>query len=75
MKFKIDGVEVTVIGLEDFTELDAKKYVDYVREHVKCDAPLEFVEVILCDDGKVDVNYQFHGEKFERIRRITGCGK
>ena len=26
----------------------------------------------MCDDGKVDVNYMTQGEKFERIRRITG---
>lgn len=79
MKFKINGVEVTS-NIADFTEQDAKKYVDYVIEHAKRDEPLEFVEVKLCDDGKVDVNFQFHGQKFERIRRITGeriavCGQ
>ena len=72
MKFKINGVEVTSKGIEDFTEQDAAKYVDYVLANTDYDEPLESVEVILCDDGKVDVEYYFHGRKFERIRRITG---
>ena len=67
---KIDGVEVTVIGLENFTEEEAKNYVDYVRERTS--DPLKSIEVKLCEDGKVDVNYKLQGEKFERIRRITG---
>ena len=67
---KIDGVEVQVIGLENFTEEEAKNYVDYVRERTS--DPIKSIEVKLCDDGKVDVNYKLQGEKFERIRRITG---
>ena len=67
---KIDGVEVKVIGLENFTEDEAKNYVDYVRERTS--DPLKSIEVKMCDDGKVDVNYKLQGEKFERIRRITG---
>ena len=66
----LDGVKVTSIGLDDFTEEEAKKYVDYVRGQVE--NPLKTLEVKLCDDGKVDVSYQTQGEKFERIRRITG---
>ena len=34
--------------------------------------PLVEITVKLCDDGKVDLGYLFKGEKFERIRRITG---
>ncbi len=67
----VDGVEVTATGLDDFTEAEAKNYVDYVRERVT--DPLKSVRVKLCDDGKVDVSYLAKGEKFERIRRITGC--
>ena len=73
MKFKIGGVVVTS-NLEHFTEQDAQKYIDYVIANANCDDPLETVDVLLCDDGKVDVDYQFHGAKYERIRRITGCG-
>ena len=66
----IDGVEVVAIGLDDFTETEAKNYVDYVRERVT--DPLKSIRVKMCDDGKVDVSYLARGEKFERIRRITG---
>ncbi len=66
----IDGVKVTAIGLDDFTEAEAKNYVDYIRSRVE--TPLKSVEVKLSADGKVDVNYNARGEKFERIRRVTG---
>ena len=66
----IEGVAVNVIGLDEFTEQDAQKYVDYVKDRVT--EPLKSIEVKLCDDGKVDVDYTLQGEKFERIRRITG---
>lgn len=67
---KVEGVEVKVMGLEDFTEQDAKKYIDYVKMRVN--DPLKAIVVKMCDDGKVDVDYTLQGEKFERIRRITG---
>lgn len=67
---KIEGVEVKVMGLDDFTAEEAKKYINYVKERVE--DPLKSIEVKLCDDGKIDVDYTLQGEKFERIRRITG---
>ena len=67
----IDGVKVSAVGLENFTAAEAKKYIDYVRDRVH--EPLKSIEVRMCDDGKVDVEYNAQGEKFERIRRITGC--
>ena len=66
----VDGVKVTSVGLENFTEEEARNYVDYVRERIE--NPLKTLEVKMCDDGKVDLNYKTQGEKFERIRRITG---
>ena len=66
----VDGVEVKVVNLKDFTEEEAKNYIDYVRERTT--EPVKSIEVKMCDDGKVDVNYMTQGEKFERIRRITG---
>ena len=30
------------------------------------------IKVSLCEDGGVDLNWSVRGEKFERIRRITG---
>ncbi len=69
MKYLIEGIEVESV-LENFTEQDAQKYIDYVKERVA--EPLKSIKVINCDDGKVDVDYILQGEKFERIRRITG---
>ena len=66
----VEGVEVKVMGLDDFTTEEAQKYIDYVKGRVE--DPLKSIEVKLCDDGKVDVDYTLQGEKFERIRRITG---
>ena len=66
----IEGVEVKVVGLDDFTEKEAQKYIDYVKDRVE--EPLQSIEVKLCEDGKIDVDYTLQGEKFERIRRITG---
>ena len=66
----IEGVEVKVIGLDDFTEKEAQKYIEYVKDRVE--EPLQSIEVKLFEDGKIDVDYTLQGEKFERIRRITG---
>ena len=66
----IDGVEVTHEGFVPF-DGELARYVDYVRERVK--TPLTAIHVKLCDDGCVDVSYSARGQKFERIRRITGC--
>lgn len=66
----IDGVEITSVGLDNFTEGEAQNYLEYVRANVQ--TPLKSINVKMCDDGKVDVSYLAKGEKFERIRRITG---
>ena len=65
-----DGVEVKFVGIEDITEDEPKNYVNYVRERVS--DPVKSITITQCDDGLVDVNYELQGEKFERIRRITG---
>lgn len=72
MEFTIEGTVVKSVNFNFCDETDAKKYVDYVLEHAPNKEPLEEVHVIMCDDGKVDVDYLYHGQKFERIRRITG---
>ena len=69
MIYNIKGVQV-VTTFEDCTEEEAAHYVDYVLERAQ--APPTHIEVIQCEDGKVDLNYELRGPKFERIRRITG---
>ena len=65
---KIDGVEVTA-DFDASTE-ELENYVEYVTCRV--DDDINEVHVKLCDDGLVDVSYVKRGQKFERIRRITG---
>lgn len=74
MLFVVDDVTVFFIGeaLDDATEQEARNYVDYVKSRVKTDDTLDEIYITASDDGKVDLSYQFQGEKFERIRRITG---
>ncbi len=67
---KIEGINVKFEGLEDVSETEARNYVNYVRE--RTDEPIKSIVVKQCGDGKVDVDYTLQGEKFERIRRITG---
>ncbi len=64
----IDGVEVAANF--DISAQEAQNYVDYVRGQIT--TPLKSIRVKMCDDGMVDVSYLAKGEKFERIRRITG---
>lgn len=66
----IDGVKVTFDGIDDATREEAQNYVAYVRERVN--EPVTAINVKQCDDGFVDVTYTAHGDKFERIRRVTG---
>ena len=71
-EFSLQNVRVKS-NIENFSFDDAKRYIDYIFDHVDC---AEMVDVILevteCADGKVDVDYTLHGHKFERIRRVTG---
>ena len=66
----VDGVKVNFVGLDDATREEAANYVAYVRERVA--DPVKSIQVKACDDGCVDVSYTARGQKFERIRRITG---
>jgi len=65
-----DGIEVTFVNIDDVTEKEPQHYVEYVR--TRTTDPVKSIKVVQCDDGMIDVNYELQGEKFERIRRITG---
>lgn len=67
----VDGVKVSFTGLDDATREEAANYVAYVRGRVS--EPVKSINVKACEDGLVDVSYTARGEKFERIRRITGA--
>ena len=66
----VDGVKVNFFGIDDATREEAANYVAYIRGRVN--EPVKSINVKACEDGFVDVSYTAHGEKFERIRRVTG---
>ena len=66
----VDGINVKFVGIDDATREEAQNYIAYVSGRVS--TPIKTITVKLCDDGFVDVSYTARGEKFERIRRITG---
>ncbi len=68
-EMKINGVEVQAD--EEFSVDELKYYVEVAKSKFP-KMTLTYLEVKLADDGGVDLNYRFEGQKFERIRRITG---
>ena len=57
-------------NVTNFSAQEAQRYVDFVQSKVK--TPLKKIFVTQCPDGKVKIDYVAEGEKFERLRRITG---
>ena len=64
----IDGVKISADFDCSLAELE--NYLEYVT--LRVDADISEIFITACDDGLVDVSYVAHGQKFERIRRITG---
>ena len=69
---KVDGVEVTVENLLDATVDELKHYVDYVRQETNGRLMELTVSPSEEEEGSVVLHWIVQGEKFERIRRITG---
>ena len=66
----IDGVEITAEGLPDITKEETRQYIAYVQEE-KGEKPSK-IAITPAEEGYVNLDYEIHGQKFERIRRITG---
>ncbi len=66
----VDGVKINFVGIDDPTREEAANYLAYVRDRVSI--PVKSINVKAGDGDFVDVSYVARGEKFERIRRITG---
>lgn len=64
----IDGIKITADF--DCTLGELENYVEYVT--LRVDADVTNIYATMCEDGLVDISYVAHGQKFERIRRITG---
>ena len=68
----IDNVEVQAD--KDFSETELKYYVELAKSKFPNDTVTK-LKVTLEDDGRVALTYEKQGEKFERIRRITGIAE
>lgn len=65
----IDGVDVQATNFVPFKG-ELEKYAEFID--LRVDGRVDKILVTLCDDGCVDIDYVKHGQKFERIRRVTG---
>ena len=66
----VNGVEVTVDGMDGISTEEVIHYIDYVKN--RTDDPLTHLGISAAADGRVILNYELCPPKFERIRRITG---
>jgi len=74
----VDGVAVTVSGLNDVSMKEVRNYVSTVKEN-KCDPTSELTKLTIRPKGgdkdasdNIDLDYTIRQRSFERIRRITG---
>ena len=66
----VNGIDVTVNGIENMSEQEIQGYISYVEDQT--DEQLGALSISLEDDGNIALDYDLRPEKFERIRRITG---
>ena len=66
---ELDGVKIVIIGANDMSEAEARRYVKHVEQQTNL--PLKSLRIAVTGDD-VELEYKCSGKKFERIRRITG---
>ena len=66
----VNGIDVTVNGLNDISEQEIVNYIDYVQAQTK--EKVNSLKLSATKDGQVDIRSELQPQKFERIRRITG---
>ena len=66
----INGIEVSVKGVDNVSEQEIINYIDYI--HGQTNEELERLEISAAQNGSVALDYTLRPPKFERIRRITG---
>ena len=70
MDMVINGIVVTVKGLNDVSEKEILSYIDMLeKEH---EEGLSTLTISPAENGSVALDYTLQPVKFERIRRITG---
>ena len=68
--FKTNGVQVEIYDIPDMTEEEALRYIKLVEGRKKAKIAKLLIEPAGLDE--ITLSYTCYGEKFERIRRITG---
>ena len=66
----LDGIEITVKNVPGISEEEILRYIKFLQKRLS--DPLRSLTISLTEDGRVALNYTTQGQKFERIRRITG---
>ena len=66
----IDGIDITIKNVPDISEEEILRYIKYLRKRLT--EPLRSLTISMTDDGRIALDYTTQGQKFERIRRITG---
>ena len=66
----LDGIEITIKSVPDISEEEILRYIKFLQKRLS--DPLRSLTISLTEDGRVALNYTTQGQKFERIRRITG---
>ena len=66
----VNGIDVTVKGLEDVSEQEIVNYIGYVEQQTN--EKLDRLRLSAAADGNVKIDYVLQPQQFERIRRITG---
>jgi len=67
----VDGVPVYPVGLEGFTENEARAYLEHIRKTYPTER-IQSLTVKAESDGNVRLEYTVKPVDFQRIRRITG---
>lgn len=68
--YQIDDVHVEIYNIPDMDEGEVAKYIDLVKKQTSAKLVKLQIEPVGLDE--IMLSYTCRGEKFERIRRITG---
>jgi len=67
--FKVKSVQVEIYNIPDMTEEEVVRYIKLVER--RKEAKIAKLQIEPAGLDEITLSYTCHGEKFERIRRIT----
>lgn len=68
--FKVKGVQVEIYNIPDMTKEEVVRYITLVER--RKEAKIAKLQIEPAGLDEITLSYTCRGEKFERIRRITG---